>query len=292
LTAIDERCAPGASSWDVLVWDSLLLHRVRRLARERIGLLVHYLPSLEPQIDPALAAVRYAEEDRAAALAEFCIVTGRELADCIRVRWPSMRVFVCEPGVGAAFQRRSLRKAETTVRLLTVANLLPAKGHEAAFEVLQRLRDRPWRWDLVGEAVVDGGVAERLRARAEETGLSDRIAWHGTLVPTQVAAMMARADVLLQPSRFESYGMALAEAVAVGLPAVAFRVGAAERLVRHGETGFLAAPGDWEALGEALRALLQARVRTRLERNLAAGPVRGWDATCAEFRAACEAMLR
>ena len=86
--------------------------------------------------------------------------------------------------------------------------------------------------------------------------------------------------------------MVLAEAAAVGLPAVAFRVGAAEGLVRHGETGLLAPAGDWDALGRHLVALFEAPgLRAQFERNLAACPVRGWDLAFAEFRAACEQAL-
>jgi glycosyltransferase involved in cell wall biosynthesis len=103
---------------------------------------------------------------------------------------------------------------------------------------------------------------------------------------------MAAADLLLQPSVFESYGMALAEAAAIGLPAVAFRIGAAERLVRHGATGFLAPAADWRAFGDYLAALIaEPSLRARFERNLAGEPVRGWQATLGDFQAACAAML-
>jgi glycosyltransferase involved in cell wall biosynthesis len=76
------------------------------------------------------------------------------------------------------------------------------------------------------------------------------------------------------------------------LPAIAFRVGAAERLVRHGATGFVAPRGDWDAFGDCLRALLaDPALRITFERNLAAEPVRSWEAVLADFRSACEAML-
>ena len=292
LALLDPSHASAPSSWDLLVWDSLLLDRVQRLAHERVGLLLHYLPSLQPGIGTARAAMLRAREDRAASLADFYIVTSREIAAVIAARWPRKPLFVCEPGVGAAFKRRPPRRAGRSISLLTVANLLPAKGHEDALEVLARLEAQPWRWHLVGEAGGDSETTGRLRAQAERTGLIGRITFHGVLSQHEVAVRMADADLLLQPSLFESYGMTLVEAAAVGLPALAFRVGAAERLVRHGSTGLLAPAGDWAAFGDYLCTLTaDASLRATFERNLAAEPVRGWEATLADFRAACEAML-
>jgi glycosyltransferase involved in cell wall biosynthesis len=292
LASVDVSRPSEALGCDLVLWDSLLLDRVRRLAAERVGLLLHYLPSLQPALDPACASKLRADEDRAAGLADFLIATGREIAATMAARWPGKRLFVCEPGVGSSFQWRGHRVPGESVRLLTVANLLPAKGHEGALRILEQLRCEPWHWHLVGHAENGREGLARLRARAEQAGLTERITFHGALAQPQVAALMAAADLLLQPSAFESYGMALAEAAAVGLPAIAFRVGAAERLVRHGGTGLLAPPGDWDAFGGGLRALLaDPALRASFERNLAGQPVRAWEAAFADLRSACEAML-
>ena len=207
LASIDVSRASEALACDLVLWDSLLLDRVRRLAGERVGLLLHYLPSLQPELDPARALFR-AVEDRAAAQADCLIATGREIAATMSARWPDKPLFVCEPGVGAQFQRRMHRAPGESVQMLTVANLLPAKGHEGALRILEGLRSERWQWHLVGHAEVGGDVLARLRARAEHSGLIQRIIFHGALSQPQVAAMMAATDLLLQPSIFESYGMA------------------------------------------------------------------------------------
>jgi glycosyltransferase involved in cell wall biosynthesis len=226
------------------------------------------------------------------ARADFCIATSLETASAVQARWPAKRVFVCEPGVSPVFRRRPLRRARQSLQLVTVANLYAAKGHEEAFTLLERWSALSWRWHVVGCAEVGDGVAGRLRSRARQAGLIERIVFHGALPQAQVAAILTDADLMVQPSRFESYGMALAEAAAVGVPAVAFRAGAAERIVRHGTTGLLAAPGDWNALGECMYTLLtDPHLRATFERNLAAEPVRDWAAAFADFQAACDAML-
>lgn len=281
----------GARVWDALVWDSLLIERVARAGAERIALLLHYLPSLAPGIAPARAAELRRAEDRAAAQAQLCIATSRELAALLAARWPGKPVRVCEPGVAAVFRRRKPRAASAAPALLTVANLLPTKGHERMLALLERLAHLPWHWHVVGECALDGGVRERLALHARRAGLARRMTVHGPLPQRQVAAMMRAADVLVQPSGFESYGMALAEAAAVGLPAVAFRVGAAERLIRHGATGFVAPAGDWDAFERHLCALIEnAPLRGQFERKLAGAAVRGWDAAFADFRLACESL--
>lgn len=274
--------------WDLIVWDSLLIGRVDRAARERIGLLLHYLPSTEPDLAVAQARRLRAMEAQAMAAADFCIATGPALAAAAAERWPEKRVFLCEPGVSAVFRRRTLRATDGPPVLLTVANLLPGKGFEGALALLARLAARPWRWHIVGRRDADPAFVARLERLAQTAGLRARIVFHGELTQARVAARMAQADVLLHPSLFESYGMVLAEAAAVGLPAVAFRVGAAERLVRHGATGLLAGAADWDTLGRHLVALLeQPGLRARFECNLALSPVRDWDRALADFRAAC-----
>jgi glycosyltransferase involved in cell wall biosynthesis len=302
-----EQSRRGASAWaslcwppatgealrcELLLWDSLLLGEVRRLGRERLALLLHYLPSLQCETGQA-AAARVVEE-RAAAEAAFFIATGRPLAEIVRQRWPVKPVYVCEPGVDPMFRRRRPRSAKSAqaVALLTVASLIPKKGHEALLGVLERLCHLPWRWHVVGADEPRSRIATALRERARHAGLGERIVFHGPLPQARVAALMARCDLLLHPSQAETYGMVLAEAAACGLPALSFRVGAAEQLIRHGENGLLADARDWNGFAQHLaRLLTDPPLRAALGRNRC-GRVRRWEQTFAEVEAAAAAMLR
>lgn len=283
--------------WDLLVWDSLLLDRVTRLADERVALLLHYLPSLEPALDPGRRVALQAMEHRALGQADFIIATGRPVVEAAVASVPGVPVFRCEPGVAEVFTRRRAPPSGRPARgrrapwLLTVAHLLPAKGHGRLLEILQRLSALPWHWHVVG----DGGrapEAERaLLAQAARAGLAERITWHGALGQGAVAGLMADSDIFVFPSTFEAYGMVLAEAAAAGLPVLTNRVGAAERLVRHGVSGYLASVGDWDAFGRYLRILLgEPELRATFGENLRRQPVRRWDEAFADFRAACDAM--
>jgi glycosyltransferase involved in cell wall biosynthesis len=281
-----------ARDWDMLIWDSLMLDRIERVGRERTAILLHYLPSLEPGIEHARCARLHDIEEHAAARADCIVATSQELAAAVRARWRGKRVLVCEPGVGDAFRRRAGRSANQVPVLLTVANLLPAKGHADLLPVLHRLRELAWHWHVVGHGGQGGCAAAKLREQAEGLGLDARITLHGTIPQGRVPVLMAEADLLLHPSLFESYGMVLAEARATGVPAVSFRVGAAQRLIEHGATGFVLAPSDWSAFEHCLRCLLEGPVlRQTFERNLAHAPARRWEQAYADLRVACDAML-
>ena len=284
-----------AGNWHLLVWDSLLLDRFERMVDERVALLLHWLPSLDPALEPSVRTTLQAAEHRAFERADFVIAAGKPLADAVAVRRPGTPVFLCEPGVDHVFRRARSRRAQRgsangePVRLLTVAHLLPAKGHRELLAILRQLRNLPWHWHLAGDLRRSSQTTRDLRDLAAQAGLTDRISFHGAVAQEEVASLMADSDLFVFPSSFESYGMVLAEAVSAGLPVLSNRVGAADQLIRHGVTGLLASPGDWVEFGESLRSLLaDAALRARLEENLRHVAVRGWDETFADFRAVCE----
>jgi len=282
-----------AGAWDLLAWDSLLLGRVARIAGERVALLLHYLPSLDPSLDSSERRALEIVENRALRRSDFAITTGRSVADAVAARWPDKRTFLCEPGVSEGFSPRyQARPALQPVKLLTVAHLLPAKGHGHLLEILQRLQHRSWHWDLAGDCTLSPVTFRQLRDQAALAGLSDRMTWHGALPQERIAELMVESDLLVAPSVFEGYGMAVAEAAAAALPVVGNRVGAAGQLIEHGVTGFLARAGDWNSFARHLQMLLEdATLRAAFRRNLRRVPVRSWDRTLADFQAACETML-
>lgn len=282
---------PGGN-WDLLAWDSLLLDRLTRVAEERVALLLHYLPSLDPALDKRRRAALQAVEQRAVARADFVIAAGRTVADAVMARGAGKPVFLCEPGVGKVFSANRPRHADRPVKLLTVAHLLPSKGHAEVLGILRQLGHLQWHWHVAGDCCRSPETVRGLRDLAAQAGLADRITFHGAIAQEAVAALMASSDLFVFASTFESYGMVLAEAAAAGLPVVSHRVGAADQLIRHGVTGFLAAVGDRDGFAEYLRTLLDDfALLASFRENLRHAPVRGWDETFADFRAACESML-
>ncbi|HEX6938024.1 MAG TPA: glycosyltransferase [Longimicrobiales bacterium] len=109
-------------------------------------------------------------------------------------------------------------------------------------------------WELLGAAapplkVVGTGPL----APAPGACTTPRIEWLGWRPRDEVLALMRDAAVLVFPSHcYESFGLALAEAFATGLPVIASRLGAMAELVEHGRTGWLFEPGDAAELAAAV----------------------------------------
>jgi len=101
----------------------------------------------------------------------------------------------------------------------------------------------------------DGDYFERLKNLARAR-LGDRVRFVGLVSPPDLPGHYREADLLLNPSVSESFGMSLVEAMACGTPVVASRIGGMPEIVDHGRTGVLVDAGDPVALSDAIVGLL------------------------------------
>jgi glycosyltransferase involved in cell wall biosynthesis len=279
------------------VWDSLFLEALASsdLANAgQWGLLLHYLPSQDPTL-PDIERLRLARvEARVIGAASLMIATGRALKTRIEPMHPRAPVFICEPGVSEAFlgpRREHARRGRDGLRLLTVANALPAKGLLEVLCALARVVHIDWHWHVIGDFTRDAVYTAGFDAAARQLGLDARIVRHGTLDQHVIARLMDDMDLFVCASRFEAYGMALAEAAARGLPAVTTDVGAASSLYRHGSTALIAAVDDSEAFVLHLERLMNAtRLREHFRDNLRFCTPRTWQDTLRDFVTAVAAF--
>jgi glycosyltransferase involved in cell wall biosynthesis len=178
----------------------------------------------------------------------------------------SDRIHVAAPGVDRA------ELAPGTVgagALLSVAAVIPGKGHDLLLDALAPLTDLRWQCQCVGSLDRDPAFVQRLRRRIREGGMDGRVHFAGPQPEADLGRSYAAADVLILPSRAETYGMVIAEALARGLPVVAAEVGGVPEALGHGadgtQPGLLVPPGDPTALRAALRSWLEdADLRQRL----------------------------
>jgi len=183
--------------------------------------------------------------------------------------------------------------ASGPLRLLCVASVVPRKGHDLLLRALAGLEPaRRARLDCIGSTTRDPAHAARMLALAAALGLDAQVRFHGECPAAVLATAYAAADLFVLPAWYEGYGMAVAEALAHGLPVVATTVGAAPRLVGD-EAGLLVPPGDLAALAGALRRVL---ADSALRRRLAAGARRRaaglprWDDQAARLASRLEAV--
>ncbi|NLS76191.1 MAG: glycosyltransferase, partial [Chloroflexi bacterium] len=109
---------------------------------------------------------------------------------------------------------------------------------------------------LAGEGESDRPYAEGLRQYVRERGLEGRVRFIGAQTVPNMAAEYARCAFVVLPSRQETASVVIQEAMAVGRPVVATRVGGAPYTIEDGRTGLLVDYGDERGLAEQMRRLL------------------------------------
>jgi glycosyltransferase involved in cell wall biosynthesis len=223
-------------------------------ARLRLVALVHHPLAGETGIDASLAIELEASERRALAAVKQVIVTSHATAGALAgYGVDRQRIAVVEPGTDPAPLARGSRNGP--VRLLCVAALIPRKGHDVLFRALGSIPSRRWRLTCVGSFERDPATAERLRTLLCAEGLEDRVELAGEMDAVQLAPYYDAADVFVLPTHYEGYGMAVAEALACGLPVVGTATGAIPELVGN-EAGIVVPTGDVNALALALTQIL------------------------------------
>ncbi|RKN30711.1 glycosyltransferase family 4 protein [Micromonospora musae] len=224
-------------------------------------------------------------EARALAVARAVVATSGWTRDRLLDRYglPADRVRVAEPGVDPASPATG---SGTGGALLCVAAVTATKGHDVLVEALAQVAELSWTCVCVGALTRDPGFVAELRARLTATGLADRVRLAGPCTGDRLDAAYDAADLLVLPSRAETYGMVVTEALARAVPVLGTAVGGLpEALGRTsgGEPpGLLVPAGDPTALAGGLRRWLgDADLRTRLGRAARdrRGTLTGWSVT-------------
>jgi glycosyltransferase involved in cell wall biosynthesis len=167
------------------------------------------------------------------------------------------RVHVARPGTLTAEPAAGTASGG---ELLCVAAVTPNKGHDVLVEALALVGDLDWRCVCVGALDRDPEFVSRVHDLAEARDVAGRIRFAGPRRDDELDASYAAADALVLPTRVESYGMVVTEALARGLPVIATCAGglpeALGELRDRRTPGLLVPPGDPGALATALRRWL------------------------------------
>ena len=179
---------------------------------------------------------------------------------------PQGRLEIIAPGVEHAFfapgdrtgARRALGLSNDRPVVLFVGRIQPLKGPDVAIRALAELVRADTQLLIVGGASGADGDVETARAHAlvDELGLHDRVSFIEPQPHHILSTYYRASDVVLAPSRSESFGLVALEAAACGIPVVASAVGGLLSLVDDGRTGRLIEgrdPGDYaRAIDEIL----------------------------------------
>jgi D-inositol-3-phosphate glycosyltransferase len=247
-----------AREWDVP--HVTMFHTVERLKGERLG-----APA------PLTAAgERRAEHEGLIAASTDCVTVATtherdQLRRLYGLSAAHMEVIPCGVDLrnfnaGSTERRRAARAAlaldEDAPVLLSVCRLDPIKGTDLLLESVAALRTRA-TVVLVGGNPEGDPELERLRQRAAELGIADRVRLPGAEPQERLPLYYHAADLLVVASRYESFGLVAVEALACGTPVVAAHVGGLPSIVRDGDNGLLIPWRSPEAFAEGIDALLE-----------------------------------
>lgn len=237
--------------------------------RLRLAVLVHLPLGDETGLDPVVAAELDALE-RATLRGVPSVIATSDWAVRRLVSHHGLapdRVHMAAPGADIAPLASG---TDGVSRLLCVAAVTPRKGQHRLVEALAAVTDLPWSCVCVGGLEQDPEYVADLRALIARHGLQDRLHLAGPQAGAQLDASYAAADLMVLTSYAETYGMAVTEALARGIPVLATDVGglpeAVGRAPDGGVPGILVPPENPAALAAELRGWFgEADVRRRLK---------------------------
>lgn len=214
-------------------------------------------------------AQRIAAERTLAATVPLIVNTQTEIEDAEALYGADPEhSYVVPPGVetttfhprdrAAARQRTGL--SETDLVVLYAGRLQQMKGIDVLLEALAELqRADPAVVRRLRTVIIGGGTPTSAAAllRAEDKlQIADFVEHRESVDPVHLADLFCSADIVVVPSRSESFGLVAAEAGACGIPVIASAVGGLPDVVDDGHTGLLVPPSNPAALAEAIGRLL------------------------------------
>lgn len=184
------------------------------------------------------------------------------------------------------FQPATNRTASPLRNVVVARNLERIYGIDLALHAAALLRTS---MPDVRFVIAGGGVERKdLEALATQLRVDDIVTFAGRLSPEDMAGLLRKADVVLNPVRADNAPNSVLEALATGIPVVSTSVGGVPFLVEHGQTAWLVAPESPQAIADGLRAVLDdAVLRGRLiKAGLALAQTFAWTAVREQWLAA------
>ncbi|RMF00740.1 MAG: glycosyltransferase family 1 protein [Chloroflexi bacterium] len=248
--------------------------------------MYHTLGHMKNQIaqSPAelAAPVRLMGEAHAARVADILVAaTPAEESQLVELYGADpAKIEVIPPGVDLSrfepirpcVARRRLGLPANKRLVLFVGRIEPLKGVDSLLQATAILKERqPDLMTGVRVGIIGGNPAApdaelaRLQTLHAQLQLDSTAEFLGAKDQSLLPDYYAAADLVVMPSRYESFGMVALEAMAVGTPVIASRVGGLAHLVQNGQTGYLTPPNCPQALAERMwQVLSDADLRARL----------------------------
>jgi glycosyltransferase involved in cell wall biosynthesis len=242
----------------IVILDSLILGLIHKLIKEFnnriqfLGLIHLPLSFPHPGINKEYKLADYEMESMQHV--SHLIVTGRYMKDWLeRAGIQADKISVVEPGVDSFPEKRVY--SELPRELLCIANYSEMKGQLLLLKALKILTGRRWILRLYGDRKMNPDYVAKLDSFIKNENLEDRIFINDSLQRNEISRAFLQADLFILPSYFESFGMALTESLAHGIPVLTSTAGNIPFTVPASMALFFE-PGSSDDLAETLDKLL------------------------------------
>lgn len=166
-----------------------------------------------------------------------------------------------------------LSKRKTSIRrdvrkLLFVGQVKQWKGLDILLKALAKLTDMNLCLDVAGMYDNESKYYIMLNEIIQKNNLEKKIHFHGNLSTQDLVALYRQADIFILPSRYETYGMVLLEAMSFGLPIIASTIPSAKQIIKDQVNGIFFENNDPDSLAQAIHQLyFDKNKRESIRRN-------------------------
>jgi len=150
------------------------------------------------------------------------------------------------------------RSENEQITLISIGTFYRRKGQLELVEMLAQMKKKNFRLHLIGDCEEEA-YKEKTLALIKGAQLQDAVIVHGRVPQKTMLELLSQSDLYISPSTYESYSIATAEAVAHGLPVLAYATGAISDWIEDGVNGILIELGKQEQFFMALKKLLTDR---------------------------------
>lgn len=212
---------------DQICLSPLAARLAREAARLRLVMLFHHPIAKELGLPLKARDLLHHLEKSALAMCHLVVATSPTTADTLVDDYDMRddRIVVALPGI-EPLPPVDYQPSANEPRLLSVGAVIERKGYHILVDALAGLGDTPWHLDIVGDFDRAPDYVARLRGQTAAAGLAGRIVLKGALTSAELEACWRSAHIYVAASAHEGFGMAVAEAVARGVPTVTTHSGA------------------------------------------------------------------
>jgi glycosyltransferase involved in cell wall biosynthesis len=226
--------------------------------------MLHYLESMNTYYTTQAKATLWAGEQLWLQAVQGIIVPSRQLRESLaRQGIDREKIAVALPGIAKVpagpLPHPKILSENDPITLIAVGTLSRGKGQLDVVRMLAQMPKTNFRLHLVGDCEQNVSYTAAMRALIQCSHLQDAVIVHGSMPQQALFELLPLCDLYLSASSYESYSMATAEAVAHGLPVLAYATGAIGDWIEDGINGRLIALGEPEQFSQALRRLLTER---------------------------------